>query len=326
MIYFTCNMEKCYRKVVTRMKTSRVGGIIAAASKKDAFPMLQIGQIPIVKRIVLTFQQAGIFPIVIITGAEEDEVKSQLSDYGVIFLQNTNSEAPFLFESVKIGLSYLQDKCDRVAFAPVNVPMFTPETLKLLINTDYEIVTPTYRQTGGHPVLLSSGVIPEILAYTGENGLRGAVASMESRRKRVEVDDEGVVSSVWNPDRLNSYLNSHNKSILHPFMRISIEKETLFFNSRMKLLLLLIADTHSVRSACDLMALSYAKAWDMLNTLETELGYPVLIRRQGGSHGGKTDLNEKGFAFLEAYQQFEDNIFRYTQGEFNRLFRETNIL
>lgn len=308
------------------MKISKVGGIIAAASKKDAYPMLQIGHIPIVKRIVLTFQQAGIFPIVIVTGAAEDEVKSQLSDYGVIFLQNANNEAPSLFESVKIGLSYLQDKCERVAFAPVNVPMFTPDTLKQLINTDYDIVTPSYRQAGGHPVLISSSIIPAILAYEGANGLRGAVASMEHKRKWIEVEDEGVISSVWNPERLNAYLDSHNRAILHPFTRISIEKESLFFNGRAKLLLLLIADTHSVRTACSQMALSYAKAWDMLNTLEAELGYPIIERRQGGSHGGKTELNEKGFLLLKAFQEFEDNVFRYSQNEFNRIFRETNIL
>jgi len=55
------------------MKISRISGVIAAASKKDAEPLLQIGTIPIIKRIVISFQQAGIFPIVVVTGAEEDE-------------------------------------------------------------------------------------------------------------------------------------------------------------------------------------------------------------------------------------------------------------
>jgi len=308
------------------VKFGEVGGIIASASRKAAYPMLQIGHIPIVKRIVLTFQQAGIFPIVIITGADEEAVKTELADYGVIFLSNTDSEATSLFESVKIGLSYLKDKCDRVVFAPVNVPMFTPDTLRSLLHTDYEIATPSYRQEGGHPILLSSSIIPEILAYQGENGLRGAVTSMGDRRKWVEVDDEGIISSVYHPERLTASLDSHNQSILHPFMRISIEKESLFFNARAKLLLFLLTDTHSVRTACQQMALSYAKAWDMLNTLETQLGYPILSRRQGGSHGGKTDLNEKGLLFLQAFREFENNVFLYTQAEFTRIFLETNIL
>ena len=70
------------------MRFCSVGGIIAAASKKDAVPLLQIGSIPIVRRIVITLQQAGVFPIVIVTGAQEYEVTHQLASYGVIFLHN----------------------------------------------------------------------------------------------------------------------------------------------------------------------------------------------------------------------------------------------
>ena len=106
------------------MRISKFGGLIAAASKKAALPMLQIGTIPIIKRIVISFQQAGIFPIVIITGVDEDEVKYQLSNYGVIFIPNQQPDHPQLLDSVKIGLQYLQGKCDRVAFTPVNVPMW----------------------------------------------------------------------------------------------------------------------------------------------------------------------------------------------------------
>jgi hypothetical protein len=61
------------------MYISRVGGVIAAASKKDAVPLLQVGSISIVKRTVISFQQAGVFPIVIVTGIDEEEVKYQLA-------------------------------------------------------------------------------------------------------------------------------------------------------------------------------------------------------------------------------------------------------
>ena len=105
------------------IRINRTGGVIGAASKKDAMPLFQVGTIPIVKRIVITFQQAGIFPIVIITGTQEEEVKYQLSGYGVIFLKLEDCEQPKLFESVKTGLEYLEGKCERVMFTPVNAPM-----------------------------------------------------------------------------------------------------------------------------------------------------------------------------------------------------------
>lgn len=308
------------------MFISRTGGIIAAASKKEALPLLQIGSITIIKRIVLSFQQAGIFPIVIVTGTDELEVKSHLANYDVIFLHNDDFEAPPLFDSVKIGLKYLQDKCERIVFVPVNVPMFSPSTLKLLIDTQGDMVTPTYEGKGGHPVIISSSVIPELLHYPGNNGLRGAAEALGSRRIWVESNDEGILHSIHNAQQLQENLEKHNNALLHSFVNVCLAKEFTFFNSRTKLLLFLILDTNSVKTASEMMALSLAKAWDMLNKLEQELGYPVVVRRHGGSHGGRTALTEQGIAFLKAYQQFESNIFQYAQNEFDKQFHSNNIL
>lgn len=308
------------------MKISKFGGLIAAASKKAALPMLQIGTIPIIKRIVISFQQAGIFPIVIITGVDEKEVKYQLSNYGVIFIPNEQPEHPQLLDSVKIGLQYLSGKCDRVAFAPVNVPMFTPDTLIQLKNTKGDIITPSYHGCGGHPVILSENVIPNILSYDGGNGLRGAIQAMEGRRVWLPVEDKGILTSVHNEEQLQARLAEHNNAILHPVIHMSIERETSFFNARLKLLLFLISDTHNMRKACSAMSLSYGKAWDMINRLEIELGYSVVERRQGGKHGGNTVLTKRGTAFLLAYQQFEEEVFHFTQSRFQELFLTTKIM
>jgi len=308
------------------MRISKFGGLIAAASKKAALPMLQIGTIPIIKRIVISFQQAGIFPIVIITGVDEDEVKYQLSNYGVIFIPNQQPDHPQLLDSVKIGLQYLQGKCDRVAFTPVNVPMFTPDTLIKLKNTPGDIVTPSYQGYGGHPVMLSEGVIPDIVGYEGRDGLRGAIRSLEKKRSWVPVEDKGVLTSVHNEEQLQARLAEHNNAILHPVIHMSIERETAFFDARLKLLLFLISDTCNMRKACSAMALSYGKAWDIINRLEMELGYSVVERRQGGKHGGNTVLTQRGAAFLLAYQQFEEEIFHFTQSRFQESFLMTKIM
>lgn len=308
------------------MKISKFGGLIAAASKKAALPMLRIGTIPVIKRIVISFQQAGIFPIVIITGADEDEVKYQLSNYGVIFIANEQPEYPQLLDSIKIGLRYLSGKCDRIAFTPVNIPMFMPDTLIRLINMEGEIVTPSYHGHGGHPVIISERIIPDILAYEGGDGLRGLIRSLEEKRKWLPVEDKGILTSVHNEEQLQARLSEHNHAILHPVVHISIERETAFFNARLKLLLFLISDTHNMRKACSAMSLSYGKAWDMINRLELELGYPVVERRQGGKHGGNTVLTERGTAFLLAYQNFEEEVFHFTQSRFQESFLMTEIV
>lgn len=302
------------------MHISRVGGIIAAASLKTAVPMLQIGSISIVERIVITFQQAGIFPIVVITGADEENLRYQLSSYGVIFIPNEQPEAPPLFDSVKIGLRYLQGKCDRVAFTPVNVPMFTPETLTRLRQTEGDVVTPSYDGHAGHPVILSNDIIPQILSYDGENGLRGAISVLGPRRVFLSVHDKGILVNVRNEQDLRSQLAEHNHAILHPMVRLSIARESSFFDARLKLLLFLISDTQNIRRACASMGLSYGKAWNMINRLEVELGYRVVNRRRGGRHGGSTLLTEQGTAFLLTYQRYEETVFHFAQDQFQTMF------
>ncbi|MDO5134985.1 MAG: NTP transferase domain-containing protein, partial [Eubacteriales bacterium] len=117
------------------MKISHTGGIVAAASKQAAKPFFQVGSISILRRIVITYQQAGVFPIVIVTGSDNEEIRRHLSGYGAIFLRNQQDEEPQLFDSVHIGLSFLRDKCERILFAPVNAPMFTSGTLKQLMES-----------------------------------------------------------------------------------------------------------------------------------------------------------------------------------------------
>jgi len=308
------------------MHISQVGGVIAAASKKEALPLLQVGNIPIIRRIVITYQQAGVFPIVIITGADEEKVKDQLSSYGLIFIHNDNCENPELIDSAKIGLSYLKDKCDKIVFTPVNVPMFTPSTLKKLISSGVKVAIPSYCDKGGHPIVISNDAVDRVLSYNGKEGLRGALYDFKEERQWIKVDDIGVTLSIHNEEQLQERLAEHNRSILNSCVRVSIEKEKAFFDSRAKLLLYLIGDSGTVKKACEDMALSNAKAWSILNNLEQELGYAIVERQQGGSRGGNTQLTEKGKAFITAYQKFEENVLRYAQAEFERLFEDSNLV
>jgi len=298
------------------MFISKVGGLIAAASQKATRPTLQLGGISVVKRIVLTMQQAGIFPIVVVTGVEADEVKYQLAGRGMVFLFNEDFGEPELFDSVQMGLSFLKDWCERIVFTPVNVPLFSQTTLQALLATEGDIVTPSFMHRGGHPIVLGNGVIPEILAYRGAQGLRGAIAGMEHKRRWVEVQDEGTVLTIHQEEALNAHLQSHESGFLHPYLRLSLEGEEELFNARAKLLLLLIGETHSVRAASEMMALSPSKAWDMLNKLEAALGYPIITRRQGGQQGSGSDLTSEGLAFLVAFQRYEEQILAYSNARF----------
>lgn len=301
------------------MPISRIGGLIAAASKKVTQPLLELGGITVVKRIVLTYQQMGVFPIVVVTGVEADDVKYELAGRGVVFLHNEEYEDPELFDSVRIGLSFLQGKCERIVFSPVNVPLFLPSTLQTLLQAEENVVTPLYQGRGGHPVVFSDTIIPEILAWTGDEGLRGALRSLGAFGAQVATDDEGVVLSIHQQDDLRNHYGTHKAAFLHPRLRLCLEREEELFNARAKLLLFLIGETQSTRTAATMMALSPSKAWDMLNQLEAALGYSLITRHKGGTRGSRSELTPEGLRFLQAWQSYIEDTLAYANQEFDKL-------
>ncbi len=308
------------------MRKSNIGGIIIAASTSRAKPMLKLGSIPVVKRIVLTFQQAEVFPIVVITGTQEEEVRHELSEFGVIFIKNENCVDATMYESLKIGLTYLQDKCSHMAIAPVNSPVFTPETLMKLLQAARDVAFPVYLGQVGYPILIRNDVIPEIMSYKDEEEFKHTIYSLRDNHAGVEVEDEGVVQDIHSYEQLQMLLEKYNKALIQASVGLSIEKETIFFDNRAKLLLYLISETMSVSKACELMSMSYAKAWNVLNKLEEEVGYRIIQRRQGGSRVGRTLLTDEGLDFLQAYMEYEDSVFKYARAEFVRIFKDKKLI
>ena len=302
----------------------KIGGLIIAAGKgqkEEPFePLKKLGSITVIKRIVLTFQRVGIAPIVVITGEQAEEVERNLSEYGVVFLRNEHYKETTMFDSARIGFEYLQEKCDRVVFTKLDVPLFTTETVRRIVNEKGIAVSPVYKGKTGHPLSLDKTLIPKILEYDGTDGMRGFLHSIETGRVWLEVKDSGIIKSTDELEKEYELIEQHNNQMLHPYIRLSIEKEKLFFDARAKLLLQLIEDTHSVKGACNRMALSYSKAWNLLNEMEQQLGFAVVKRRHGGKFGGKTELSEEGKEFLERYIEFEKSLRNFAEQEFQRLF------
>ena len=124
----------------------QIGALIVAAGMSsrmgDFKPMLSIGSISVAQRVVATLTQAGATKIVMVTGYNATALERHLSGNGIIFLRNENYQTTQMFDSVKIGLDYLKDKCDKILFTPVDVPLFTAKTVKTLLDSDAELAVP----------------------------------------------------------------------------------------------------------------------------------------------------------------------------------------
>jgi CTP:molybdopterin cytidylyltransferase MocA len=61
------------------------------------------------------------------------------------------------------------------------------------------IVRPRYNGTPGHPLMISSLLVPKICAYEGEGGLGRAIDSLSMPVQEFEVDDEGMTLDADTP-------------------------------------------------------------------------------------------------------------------------------
>ena len=74
------------------------------------------------------------------------------------------------------------------------------------------------------------------------------------------------------------------------------------------MLLSLVEETGSVRSACQRMQLSYSSGWNMIKTLESQLNRPLIIRSKGGAKGGQSSLTDDGRDFLRRYNSYVNQV------------------
>ena len=231
----------------------KIGALITAAGMSGRMgefkPMLPICSISVAQRVVATLSQAGVSKIVMVTGCNATVLERHLAGNGIIFLRNDAYETTQMFDSVKIGLSYLLDKCDKVLFTPVDVPLFTAKTVKAILDSDAPLAVPMCGGKQGHPILIANELIPEILKDSGEMGLKGAMDRCSIPRHRVEVEDLGTIYDADTPEDFAALVEYHNAQLARPLVSVSLAKEKPFFDSQIAMLLMLVDETKSVRAA-----------------------------------------------------------------------------
>jgi molybdate transport system regulatory protein len=84
-----------------------------------------------------------------------------------------------------------------------------------------------------------------------------------------------------------------------------------------------IQENGSLRSAADLLQMSYRKAWGDLRKAEKFIGFPLVEKIRGGKDGGLSLLTAEGAELVEAFsklhEEFDEAIYRTTKKFFHDL-------
>lgn len=307
----------------------RIGAVIVAAEKStrmDTFSQLaEAEELSMAERVVLNFQRAGVKDIVMVTGYQAGQMEKKLRHYGVTFLRNESYESAQMIDSAKIGMAYLQKRCDRILFCPVDVSFFTAETVGKVLEQEGPLVVPIYQGKSGHPVCVDDVLIPAILAYQGERGIKGALYSLGVEPVKVDVDDEGVLSRTDTPEDYRHLVELHNSGLIHPRIKTQLVKQKPFFGPGAVTLLKQIERLGSVREACEKTGISYSKGWSIIRTAEKELGYMIVDRMPGGKNGGEAYVTAKGLRLLKLYEAYAAKVEQAAKDIFEEIFLNSEL-
>lgn len=168
------------------------------------------GKVSMIQKEVETFSEAGISRIIVVTGFRAGDIEAELAGRDIEFVLNETYAESEMFDSVCIGLRQaicgrmVTDSAGRespgrmdfpapetVLITPVDVPLFSSDTVKRLMTSRGDICIPSDGRHGGHPLLLKKAVCEAVLRDSGTGGLKGALKRSGFETTYVAVDDPG---------------------------------------------------------------------------------------------------------------------------------------
>lgn len=168
-------------------------------------PLLPLRNKTLIENSVESVLLGGARTATVVTGFHADQVEALLQrSFGdrVRFVRNEAYAVTDMMRSVQIGAAALPE-CDAFFLLPGDMPLVSQSTFEILLTqrerTKAPVVFPTLRGRRQHPPLIDAALIPAILSYDGENGLRGLWKRYEDDLVTVPVDDEGVWIDIDTP-------------------------------------------------------------------------------------------------------------------------------
>lgn len=297
-------------------------------------PMLCIGEKTIISTIIDNVKAAGVDDIVVVAGYESEKLTRYLENEDVKVIKNAEYASTEMFDSICLGIRSIKKDYDGLLIIPVDIPLVKPDTIKKMLKTKADVVRPVFCGTTGHPVLISSNCIDNVLEHDGENGLKGALASIFTNKTYLnkhtlvdlEVDDMGIVmDSETSADfkaLKSKAIQNRSDGELWGDIKINLVKNDTILTPETAQFVEMIYHTGSIQKACACMHISYTKGWSMLNKIEKELTYNIIERTPGGSGGGGSCLTERGMRLIEAYREYKDRIRKFADEIFDEAFEE----
>ena len=190
-------------------KETAIHALVLAAGRSrrmgDFKPLLPLRGRTLIENSVGSALSGGAETVTVVTGCRADEVERVLARaFGerVRFVRNDAYAETDMLRSAQLGAAALP-ACGAFFLLPGDMPVVSPETFAKLraayAREPAPLVFPTLDGRRKHPPLIDARLIPAILAFDGEGGLRELWRRYEGELRTVPVDDAGVRIDVDTP-------------------------------------------------------------------------------------------------------------------------------
>ena len=196
------------RRGATDDLTEAVTALIPAAGRSSRMgtckPLLPLGAETMLERVIGIARQAGIGTVLAVLGHDADLLLPVLARHNVRGVINPDYEQG-MFSSLRVGIRHLDRNCPAFFLMPADMPLIRPDTLRRLLTAyragapDILVCRPRYGNRRGHPPLISTALVSDLLVHDGAGGLRTLLARFESATRNVDVEDPGILIDLDTP-------------------------------------------------------------------------------------------------------------------------------
>jgi len=188
--------------------------ILAAgrSSRMGSFkPLLPFGRGTVIERVIATVREAGVETLRVVVGWQMDLLIPVLERHGVPWIRNERFEEG-MYSSIQAGVQSLPADAAAFFILPGDMPLVQSATLsRLMAEWDQQpsgILYPCHEGRRGHPPLIASFYIREILRDAPSGGLREILAHHAREAREIECADPGILVDL---DTAEQYRQSLDK-------------------------------------------------------------------------------------------------------------------
>src|SRR5258708_1686197 len=179
-----------------------VSAILLAAGRSERMgalkPLLPFGEKTVIESCIDYLLEGGIRDIVVVLGYHAEKIRDQLRSSAVSFAVNSDP-ASEMNVSISCGVNALSLKAKATVIALVDQPAIPAQVVSALCSEWSEgarLVVPTWKDRGGHPVLVDLSFREELLNLDPNRGLKKLFDEHRAEVGRVAVDSPYVARDM----------------------------------------------------------------------------------------------------------------------------------